>query len=570
MRTLFSLLFISFYACTTTNAQYVFTGLDINPGSSASSPIAMTAIDTLLYFRAQHSAYGDEPWISDGTVNGTRLLKDIAPGTASSAAKSFTGYNGKVYFSAISTNGDELWVTDGNTNGTVLLKDINPGSGSSRPAYFFVSGRKLFFYADDGVHGNELWMSDGTANGTVMLKDIWTGPDGQDPNIDPSFIEINNKVYFIATNGSQVQGYELWTTDGTTNGTQLVADIRPGLATSGLRMLTKYNNKLYFFANAGSPDYGSLWVSDGTSNGTHMAVDPVTGTQIYDGPSSAGLVNNKIPVCNNLMFFGVNRISNQNINNLELWVSDGTPNGTKQLKDIYPGLYGCELDYLHVVDSLVFFFANDSLHGKELWVTDGSTSGTRMVHDIRKQVGFGCSPMFVSPYANKLFFGAYDTSSTTSYADLWVSDGTSNGTKKIKPYGIKGMSGDSRFDPVVCHNNMFFTAWFDSTGIELWVLRDTNYHADTSPPASIHNITDKYECSIAPNPAHDKLKVSWNISYEDAQISIIDLTGKTLLNKPVLAGQNSIEIVLPNISSGIYIVNIQHKYGVVTKRLAKD
>ena len=37
-------------------------------------------------------------------------------------------------------------------------------------------GGTLFFTADDGIHGRELWTSDGTEEGTVLVKDIDPGP----------------------------------------------------------------------------------------------------------------------------------------------------------------------------------------------------------------------------------------------------------------------------------------------------------------------------------------------------------------------------------------------------------
>lgn len=36
-------------------------------------------------------------------------------------------------FSATNENGAELWITDGTTTGTRLLKDINPGTAGSNP-----------------------------------------------------------------------------------------------------------------------------------------------------------------------------------------------------------------------------------------------------------------------------------------------------------------------------------------------------------------------------------------------------------------------------------------------------
>jgi len=50
-----------------------------------------------------------------------------------------------------------LWSSDGTPNGTVLVKDINPGSAASNPALLTLAAGHLFFTADDGVHGTELW-----------------------------------------------------------------------------------------------------------------------------------------------------------------------------------------------------------------------------------------------------------------------------------------------------------------------------------------------------------------------------------------------------------------------------
>ena len=74
-------------------------------------------------------------------------------------------------------NGREPWFTDGNYDGTCQIKDINPDGNSlpklQEPAY--VDGRIVFnaFIQDEG---HELWISDGTPNGTYLLADIEEGP----------------------------------------------------------------------------------------------------------------------------------------------------------------------------------------------------------------------------------------------------------------------------------------------------------------------------------------------------------------------------------------------------------
>ena len=66
----------------------------------------------------------------------------------------------------------ELWKSDGTTNGTVVVKDINIFGGDSDPSYLTPVGNTLYFSADDDVSEIELWKSDGTTNGTVLAADI--------------------------------------------------------------------------------------------------------------------------------------------------------------------------------------------------------------------------------------------------------------------------------------------------------------------------------------------------------------------------------------------------------------
>ena len=86
-------------------------------------------------------------------------------------------FNNVAYFSAqTAENGLELWRSDGTVQGTYLLKDINPGTGSSEPYRFAILNEsKLLFFANDNVHGIELWSTDGTEGGTQMVKDINPG-----------------------------------------------------------------------------------------------------------------------------------------------------------------------------------------------------------------------------------------------------------------------------------------------------------------------------------------------------------------------------------------------------------
>lgn len=74
------------------------------------------------------------------------LVKDIKPGTGGSFAYSISEVvNDKCYFVADDgKNGDELWITDGTSNGTRLVKNLYPGEESCDPRAFGHNSDKLF------------------------------------------------------------------------------------------------------------------------------------------------------------------------------------------------------------------------------------------------------------------------------------------------------------------------------------------------------------------------------------------------------------------------------------------
>jgi ELWxxDGT repeat protein len=159
------------------------------------------------------------------------LLKDINPGAGYSWGNSSTPtltWKHHLYFNADDGGqGNELWVTDGTTDGTVLLKDIRP-SGSGNPGVFRAMDDFFFFIANNGQNGQELWRSDGTAAGTMMVKDLnpGTAAGALDDYGKDLFVVLNNVLYF---QGNNVQtGRELYKSDGTSDGTVLVKDIIAG------------------------------------------------------------------------------------------------------------------------------------------------------------------------------------------------------------------------------------------------------------------------------------------------------------------------------------------------------
>src|SRR5262249_46311039 len=158
-----------------------------------------------------------------------------------------------------------------------------------------VGSNVFYFKANDGIHGTELWRSDGTAEGTALVADITANSANADP---ASLVRVGTNLFFTATDATH--GRELWKSDGTEAGTTLVADINPGVLPSNPTNLTALGDLLFFVSlgntNAGATNVGiELWKSDGTEAGTVLVKDINPGA----APSSPA----NLTVANGLLFF---------------------------------------------------------------------------------------------------------------------------------------------------------------------------------------------------------------------------------------------------------------------------
>ena len=73
-----------------------------------------------------------------------------------SAVSTLTKYHDQLLFIADdAVHGPEVWKTDGTAEGTVMVKDINPGSDGSDIKELVVFNDKVYFGANDGVNGQK-------------------------------------------------------------------------------------------------------------------------------------------------------------------------------------------------------------------------------------------------------------------------------------------------------------------------------------------------------------------------------------------------------------------------------
>jgi ELWxxDGT repeat protein len=373
---------------------------DLRPGASnygyaySSFPYSLVEFQDKLYFTANVADNGNELFVSDGTAEGTQLLVDLYPGNdnygnvASSYPNNLVELNDQLYFSANDgENGNELFVSDGTGSGTELLVDLYPGENKyggingSYPSNLVGLKDKLYSTANDGKNGNELYVSDGTAEGTQLLVDLYPGENnyGNNGSYINGLVEFNDQLYFSADDGEN--GRELFVSDGTGSGTELLVDLYPGESKYGNingsdpNGFVEFNDKLYFSANDGIHGH-ELFVSDGTASGTQLVADINQGTSNYGGYGYGSSPSNLVEF-NDKLYFTANNGENGN----ELYVSDGTASGTQLVADIYPGSdnYGSAAgsypSSLTVFGDELFFAANNGETGTELYklTLDAST-----------------------------------------------------------------------------------------------------------------------------------------------------------------------------------------------------
>ena len=333
----------------------------------------MIEVGGQLFFTAGESDHGDELWTSDGTRAGTVLVADIDP-TGNGGPESLTDVGGTLYFSADDgEHGRELWKSDGTAAGTVLVADIAPADAyygySSDPSELTDVGGTLYFSADDGEHGRELWKSDGTAAGTVLVKDFYPGQNGYDNEPNPGdprdLTDVGGTLFFSVF--SPAHGVELWKSDGTTHGTVLVKDMYPGdggapyfdAHSGNPKHLAEVGGSLYFIAVDRLHGW-ELWTSDGSAQGTRLVreINPSDDADAWFPP-----------------FGGFSRVddtlyfpADDGKHGWELWRSDGTATGTTMVNDLNPRGDGTPwFNERAVVGHTLFFEARSTDVRSSLW-----------------------------------------------------------------------------------------------------------------------------------------------------------------------------------------------------------
>lgn len=235
------------------------------------------SLGRLVVTNQPSGSYGREPHLTDGST--VTLIEDLNPGPPHGVSPDFDRHassGDRVFFVGSDDSGEvnELFSTDG-----LMVTDhgvVAPGSGDADIDDLVPLSGGVTFTVDNGSPTRELWYAPAAGDATQLLVPESGNPSPRD------FVAGGGRLYFRG----QTFGFgaELWRTDGTAAGTQVI-DLFPGSSGSNAEPFAYYAGKLYFQGRDSVASDFQLWRTDGTLAGTELA--PVDLDEPFDGQQGA-------------------------------------------------------------------------------------------------------------------------------------------------------------------------------------------------------------------------------------------------------------------------------------------
>lgn len=425
------------------------------PGLSQ-PPVQMRSLESATLLFVDDGVHGTELWRTDGTAQGTSLIKDLLPGPAGALELStiFQTIDGHLYFSAATEDGQyRVWRSDGTEAGTESVA----GPFSSGSTFAFPTGAHTVSIDFDTVRNEE---------GTKLLEVSF-------PETLMRPFAMNGRVY--------VEKFEmfgrkrsLWESDGTVTGTKLVAALP-----NEISQPVVWNDQMFFMAGQ------ELWASDGTNAGTRVIWDFGVEAANWQGIEVA-LGGDFVHVIAALDFQGPSKI----------WKFDTTVGSLDEVATLPVNLLPT-FGTISTFQGQWFFTADDSIHGSEPWTSDLTSAGTQMIADIAAAPLDGF-PTDLHVLMNRLYLDSHVgpwqvQDNVVSLPEVpipvdaveyrgkafwidqgkaWVSDGTVAGTESIVEFSAFSENVEK---PIVVEDKILFIVMrFDGTDArELWQSEGT-------------------------------------------------------------------------------------------------
>lgn len=425
---------------------------------------------------------------TDGTLAGTTYAEPLLDQNQQIDYADWLVFNNKLYISFFSADDKSLKIIEYN--------------GFTARTLF--EGSSLQYFVPSNLFGteNNLVFTGFNENGNTTLMKINVDNDSvsyikvlHETVAEPFFfnqteycgkvLPVGDNQFMIICPLSYTQGSG-WLSDLTESGT------------SNIELLNNilepciFNQHAYFSQSSTEEGY-ELWQYDGTE-GSIALLENIN--------HSATGFNNTTRLA--LLHDGLIFNASDEINGNELWAFK--ENQVNFLKDIFPGSGGSFPYNYYTLGDLTFFNAIDNVHDEELWVTDGTSEGTRLIVDYSPGF-YDWGPQLLTEYKNAIYFiaqkeghyhlartsgvtieevldlGTGDNSLLTGMKScgdflyfidentlptLWISDGTAEGTHSLKEFHYCS-------ELTTVNEKLYFTAdeVYPVVNIELWTTDGT-------------------------------------------------------------------------------------------------
>lgn len=460
---------------------------------------------------------------------------------------------GKLYLTAENASGNALYTLDASTSAVECI------SCPYHTEFYYgghgILNNKVFLNITTGANKSKLFSTDGTSAGTQVVKDIYPGKYCAAAD----FVNYNGLLYFSASDSAY--GNELWVTDGTEAGTYMFWDFEPGTIGGYPRDLFIWNNKIYFCVNRGVKT--DLYCTDATIPGTQVINTHFGQSSYIRGIDS---ISSQLVFSMNDSIFTINPANNQ-----------VTQLATRKYYSMGP--------FTHYKNKL-YFTSSLNPEGNEVCVTDGTSSGTSVFFDSDASTSVSSAQPFV--FNNLLFFSA---SHNSKGFEPWVTDGTPSNTAMFKDLCASDPAFSSRPNQYTAYNGKFYfgakdcvtntnqlfqsdgtvlgttvlynsqASVADNLAYNLFEFNGSLYFAGKydvkgtelyklSTPTGITESESEVALSIYPNPAANLLNIA--TPDMDGEVKVLDFTGREILRKTVTEGQTTMPV--PDLAAGTYLV----------------
>jgi len=414
--------------------------------AAGSLPDELFPHDGRLFFAATNPEHGRELWVSDGTAEGTRLVADLTPGPADSpiwtiaslgdrllfAFRHFEGLTGSTFL--------ELFSTDGTPEGTAKLSGPIPDAISVGPD-------RLYFFSpspNDGLV--DLRSTDGTAAGTRTEARLCAAACGS-PTFAPSgpFVAGENPAGVRGVYYFDAQG-RLWWRPGTAGSAAIRLAEPAGGWGNAIETLVAFGGGVAIRLRAADDEW-ELWLARPGGEAALLR----DGDRVVE-PTAVG----------GRLFFLATSSTDPPLGR-DVWVSDGTPVGTHRIAHVDEN-----------VPELVPF------RGQLFVVAGACDGGTRVLtlDPPTEKVFSSCWPGPPPSDAGRpdgdlltYLTRRQDGVEGGHVAEIWASDGTAAGTRRVIALETPAESDSSDVPPIwdfaALGGRLFLSAETDARGFEL-------------------------------------------------------------------------------------------------------